>query len=108
MKKAALFLAPLLFASAALADTITVHVPDMECESCSSAIEARVKREPGIVSVKTDVKERVVTIVTADTTKLTDDKVKELVKDAGFSAEHIDRGEHEGHDEHHGHHHDHH
>jgi len=75
----------------ALADTIKVSIPDMECEHCSKSVEDRLKLEKDITKISIDLKERVATIYTVDSVKVSDEKIRELIKDAGFEAKSIER-----------------
>ena len=81
----------LLVATSAFAETIKVSVPEMECGGCSSAIKDRLKQEAEITEIKTDTDTRIVTITTKEAATLTDDKVKALIKDAGFEVKSIER-----------------
>jgi len=91
MKNEIIFITTLLFVSTASAETLKVKVPDMECGGCASAITDRVTKEAGVKEVKTDIDGRTVTILTEDSTKLSDESVKSMVKEAGFTAEGIER-----------------
>lgn len=77
--------------SLSVAETIKVSVPEMECENCSQAIEARLKQEKEISNITTDVKNRVVELKTADSVTISDEKLKEMFKDSGFEASTIER-----------------
>jgi copper chaperone CopZ len=77
--------------SLAVAETLRVNVPEMECGGCTSSIKDRVSRENGVTKVETDIEKRAVTIVTTEGVVFTDDQVKALIKDAGFTAEKIER-----------------
>lgn len=81
----------LLIPALSFAETIRISVPEMECDHCSGAVEARLKLEKEIEKVETDAKARVVTVVLKDGEKLSDEKLRELVKDAGFSSDKIER-----------------
>jgi copper chaperone CopZ len=74
-----------------LAETIKISVPEMECENCSHAVEDRLKQDKDITKISTDLKERVVTVYTVDSVKVSDEKLKALIKDSGFEATSIER-----------------
>lgn len=73
------------------AETVKVSVPEMECESCSRAIEARLKQEKDISGIVVDIKNRVVTLSTVDSAKISDERLREVFKDSGFEAGTIER-----------------
>ena len=75
----------------AIAETIRISVPEMECDNCSKAIKDRLKLEKDITKVSIDLKERVVTVNTADSAKVTDERLNALIKDSGFEAKSIER-----------------
>ena len=77
--------------SGAIAETIKVSIPDMECDHCSQAVEDRLKLEKDITKISIDLKERVVTIHTVDSVKIPDEKINALIKDSGFEAKSIER-----------------
>jgi len=79
------------FCMQAVAESINVSVPEMECESCSNAIQGRLKKEAGVSKVTPDLDARVVKIETDDTVKFTDEQIKKLIKESGFDATDVTR-----------------
>lgn len=83
----------LLTYSSAVAEKVRVSVPEMDCEHCSHAIEDRLKREKDISKVEIDLKSKEISIYTVDPTKISDEELRALIKDSGFEATTIVRGE---------------
>lgn len=72
-------------ALSAQAGTIQANVKGMHCVACAQAIEATLTEEKAVEKVVVDVKGGTATITEKPGAHLTDDRVKALVKEAGYS-----------------------
>jgi len=77
--------------SSSFAEVIKISIPEMECANCSNAIENRLKQEKDITKISIDLKQRAVSVETAESVKISDERIRELVKDSGFEAKEIVR-----------------
>lgn len=76
---------------AARAETITATVNGMVCAFCATGIEKTFKDLAEVSSVHVDLESHVVHIETADAKTLSDEQVKKIITDAGYSVETIAR-----------------
>ena len=83
----------LMFASYALAagKTVTVHVTGMVCQFCSQGITKKFGADKAVDSVKVDMEKKVVKLTFKEGKDLSDEKITEIVKDAGVNVERIER-----------------
>lgn len=78
-------------ASTAWAEDITVKVDGMVCAFCAAGIEQLFTDEPGVKSVKVDLDNAQVKVTTDEGAALSDARVGEIIKKAGFEAGAITR-----------------
>jgi copper chaperone CopZ len=93
MNKKAILLAFifLLLPSLSIAEEITVTVKGMVCSFCAQGIKKTFSKFPEVESVTPDLDKNLVTIVTKEGFNLSDEKVTELITDAGFEVAQIER-----------------
>jgi mercuric ion binding protein len=77
--------------SSALAETIKATVHGMVCAFCATGIEKKFKTNPEVATIKIDLARKLVTIKTKPGQTISDAKVTEVVKYAGYSLENIVR-----------------
>lgn len=90
MKTLALVL--LLSSAPAFAEKVTVAVKGMHCASCAGTIEEKFKGVPNVTSTKASYKNSNVILETAGVKDVTDEKITEVIKEAGFKVAKIQRG----------------
>jgi len=81
----------LLSGSSLLAETLLVHVSGMVCGFCAQGIEARFNKVDGVENIKVDLGEKLVTVQTKNSVRLTDEQVKKIVEEAGYATVSIER-----------------
>jgi len=88
MKRMKLLVAMLAMGMAgnAWAEDITVKVDGMVCAFCAAGIEQLFTDEPGVKSVKVDLDNAQVKVTTDEGAALSDARVGEIIKKAGFEA----------------------
>jgi mercuric ion binding protein len=92
MKKHLLTLVITFGLSAAVsAETINATVNGMVCAFCATGIEKTFKARPEVKSVNVDLEHKLVTIATKDGQTLDDNKIKQLLKNSGYSVVSIAR-----------------
>lgn len=91
MKKIILTLAILLFATPAFAKTIQVEVEGIVCAFCAQGIKKQFKKIDDVAKVEVDMDSKVVSIDTKDDSDISDDKIKALITDAGYTVKNIKR-----------------
>ncbi len=92
MKKLlAITLALMIFSTSAFAEEIKVTVNGMVCAFCSTGIEKTFKKQQEVESVTVDLDKKLVTVHTNNKENLTDDKIKKLITDAGYTVTDIKR-----------------
>ena len=97
MKKLLLttFVLSTLFSQMALAtQTIKANVNGMVCAFCAQGIEKKLRALTQTQDVYVNLKQRVVAIELKDGTTLSTDKVKAIIKDAGYDVTTIEMVEH--------------
>lgn len=81
-----LFTILLSIASAAFADTrYAVGVDGLACPFCAYGLEKRLLKEPGVVSVQTDISAGRLIVQMEEQATLNHEQAHEAVKDAGFT-----------------------
>jgi len=88
--KGLLLSAALLVSMSAFAETVTVGVNGMVCSMCAQGITKKLKALQ-VEQLVVDLDNKVVSFSTPDSLKVTDDKIKELIKDAGYAVTDITR-----------------
>jgi copper chaperone CopZ len=92
MKKFVLALSLVLFFSVgSLAEMIRFSVPEMTCGGCAGKIKKRLEKEAGVSNIESNVKAKTMTFSTAEGTTLSDEQIVNLVKEAGYKAENVER-----------------
>lgn len=86
-----LILTLLLSSSVAMAEKIKVHVPGMVCQMCVHGMQKQFKSavKNAEKDVQVDLDTKIVTVNTVGV--LSDEDIKERVKNAGYNAEKIER-----------------
>lgn len=91
-----LILAGILTALPVLADTTySMRVDGLACPYCAYGIEKKLKQIEGVdaESIDVDLKAGVVRVTTADEVELTEERMKRLFNDAGFTYRGMERKE---------------
>ncbi|HEY6205477.1 MAG TPA: heavy metal-associated domain-containing protein [Chthoniobacterales bacterium] len=92
MKKQLLTLAIIFALTAAVsAETINATVNGMVCAFCATGIEKTFKAQPEVKSVDVDLEHKRVTIASKEGRTLDDNKIKQLLKNSGYSVVSIAR-----------------
>ena len=86
MKKIILLVGLLVSTIAFAGEEIKVGVKGMVCAFCAQGIEKKFMSQPEVEKVKVSLEKKVVTVGFKDGQKLSNDKIKELLKDAGYEA----------------------
>lgn len=73
-----------MMTSPAFAETIHVGVDGLVCAFCVKGIEKSFKKQPETMKIDVSLEDKLVTIVTKDGTAMKDEKIKELITDAGY------------------------
>lgn len=74
----------------ALADKIShVGVNGLVCDFCARAIEKTFGREDGVLDVDVNLDKKLITLIFADDKVMSDEKITNLVEDAGYNVESI-------------------
>lgn len=91
MRSAALtVLSFFVFVAAAFAQSqkVEIKTPTIQCEMCKNKIETYLKREPGISSIKVDVKKKTTTVVfIKDRNNI--EQIKTAIANAGYDADDV-------------------
>ncbi len=66
--------------------TVSLHVPEIDCVGCVTAISSSLRRLPGVESVEGDAQTRVVT-VTFDAATVDVQTIEDTLDAVGFTAE---------------------
>ena len=72
-------------AAAVSADTIKATVNGMVCGFCATGIEKTFKAQKEVKAVNVDLKNKLVTITTKEGQAMDDSKIKQLLKNSGYS-----------------------
>jgi copper chaperone CopZ len=81
------FLMVLIFPVFVFAGEVTVKVPGMVCGFCAQGIEKNLKTDSKVSGVKIDLESKNVKFNVKDGEDLSNDKIRELLKDSGFEIE---------------------
>lgn len=73
-----------LLSGSAFAETIHVGVDGLVCAFCVKGIEKSFTKQIETKSVTVSLEDKLVTVVTKEGTTLKDEKIKELITDAGY------------------------
>ena len=97
MKKlllAAVVLSTLLSQGAFATQTIKANVNGMVCAFCAQGIEKKMRALTQTQDVYVNLKQRIVAVELKEGQSLSDDKVKAIIKDAGYDVTSIEMSEH--------------
>lgn len=75
----------------AFAETLFIRVNGMVCGFCAQGIEKKFKEESTVQEVKVDLGQKLVTVQTKENEKLSDEKVRAIISDAGYALKGIER-----------------
>ncbi len=89
----AAFFFTLLSSNVAIAQTIKANVNGMVCAFCAQGIEKKMRKLSQTQDVYVNLKKRMVAVELKEGTRLSDDAVTEIVQDAGYDVESIERSE---------------
>lgn len=81
----------MLISSTAFAEEVKVTVQGMVCAFCAQGIEHALKEQQSVSHVKIDLDNGLVTIHEHDQQTITDKTITDIVTDAGFTVEKIER-----------------
>lgn len=86
MKKQIILMAAIfaILAGPVFAETIHVGVDGMVCAFCAKGIEKSFKKQPETEKVNVSLEDKLVTIQTKKDTTMKDDKIRNIIKDAGY------------------------
>lgn len=73
-----------ILAGSAFAETIHVGVDGMVCAFCAKGIEKSFKKQPETEKVAVSLEDKLVTIQTKKDATMKDDKIKTIIKEAGY------------------------
>ena len=82
-----------LCALSAFAESATISVKGMICDSCAEAVTAKLKSDPAVESVAVNVKKGLVEVTLKQGSKVEDATLKALIADAGYTATEVKRQE---------------
>ena len=89
-----IFLSSINFLSAAEDNyDITIHVKGLVCDFCARSVEKTFSKTNEVESIKVDLDNGLIGLKLKDGGKLTDEKIKELIKANGYALESIERNE---------------
>jgi periplasmic mercuric ion binding protein len=86
-----LFLALMIFSSTAFAGEIHVKVQGMVCSMCAQGITKKFKDLKEVKTVDVNLDNKFVKIMTNDGLDVSDEKVTEIIKEAGYNVAAIER-----------------
>ena len=93
MKNLTLVLLSLGLVSPAFADHkhATVHVKGMVCAFCAQGLTKKFSNQTGVSKIDVKLENKIVNLSLKHGEEISNDKIKELITDAGFNVEKIDR-----------------
>ncbi len=91
MKNLVVVLFALIFSISAWAKEIKVSVKGMVCGFCAQGITKKFKAEPAVDSVIVSLEKKTVVLQTKDGKNLGDQQIKDILTDAGYNIESIQR-----------------
>ncbi len=74
-----------------MAENISVHVDGMVCGFCSQGLTKTFNKESVIENVHVDLENKVVHLTTKSKGDFSDQRIGEIIKDAGFKLRNIER-----------------
>ena len=80
-----------LFSLSAFAESVTIKVKGMMCDSCAEAVTTKLTSNPGVESVSVKVSKGIVEVVLKPGAAVNDESIKTLIADAGYAATEIER-----------------
>ena len=87
-----LIIASLCFVSlSTFAGEITVKVQGMVCSMCAQGIKKKFTKIDAVKDINVDLNNKFVQIQTKDGQNVSNDKIKELIKEAGYNVASIER-----------------
>lgn len=81
----------LLIPVATFAENISIKVEGMVCMSCVNHIKKVFGENQQIKTTEVDLKSKMVTLTTSEDAEISDDTLKQIIKDAGYEAVEIKR-----------------
>lgn len=91
LKKITLAIFVLLISQLSFAGDITIHVKGMVCGFCAQGIEKKFKALSEVKSIHVSLSEKQVHISTQEGKDIGDEKIKDLITNAGYNIEKIER-----------------
>lgn len=73
------------------ATSIEIAINGMVCSFCAQGIESRLKTLPGAASIQVDLQHRLVKLQIKPGAAVSDDRLRTLIRDAGFDVRRIER-----------------
>ena len=90
MKKT-IFVSLILASQLTFAKDISVKVSGMVCSMCAQGIQKKFSKLEEVKEIKVDLDTKVVSIKTKDNHDVQDEKIKELIQEAGYNVASIER-----------------
>ena len=90
MKKT-IFVSLVLVSQITFAKDISVKVSGMVCSMCAQGIQKKFSKLEEVKEIKVDLDTKVVSIKTKDDLDVKDEKIKELIQEAGYNVASIER-----------------
>ena len=90
MKKT-IFVSLVLLSQLTFAKDISVKVSGMVCSMCAQGIQKKFSKLEEVKEIKVDLDTKVVSIKTKDDLDVKDEKIKELIQEAGYNVASIER-----------------
>jgi copper chaperone CopZ len=81
----------LMMSAASFAEEINVKVNGMVCSMCAQGIQKKFKALPEVKSLEVDLDKKFVKIQSQDNAKISDETITNLIKEAGYHVERIER-----------------
>jgi mercuric ion binding protein len=75
----------------ATAEEIKITVKGMVCSFCAQGIKKQFSSIPAVEKVEPNLDQKLVVVTTKENANLPDDKIKEVIKDAGYDVVNIER-----------------
>jgi mercuric ion binding protein len=89
--KTLLLIVSVLTAIPSFAKDVQVSVNGMVCSFCAQGIKKHFSEDPAVDSVKVSLEKKLVTLSLKDGKDLSDEKITQTLKDAGYSVQKITR-----------------
>lgn len=81
----------LVMSVAGFAEEINVKVNGMVCSMCAQGIQKKFRALPEVKSLEVDLDKKFVKIRSQDNAKISDETITNLIKEAGYNVERIER-----------------